>query len=388
MGGCFVGKLSAFVLSGIDEAFLSEVYIEKEHAFTTAMLAKQCFLSIEIIQDEIDALCENGFLVFEGDMYSVTEEGKAFLENEGYKTAVATAAQRQIILTEFCKAMQMPAEKVDCLTSMSIGMTNRSFIIEAGNGQYIFRTPGEGTEQLVDRYREYANYIALEGKGIADVVVYHNPTTGIKVTEYIHDCHTANPKKIEDIMLCMKALKAFHNTNITVPHTFSFEEHIYYYEMLCIQQNVTFAKTYAKEKAEAQKLLALLKETEKQTCFCHIDSVPGNFLISGNKNVTLIDWEYAGMCDPIADTAMWCLSAAYEKDECDKLLYFYLERPPTKNEWIRFYSYLSLGGFLWGLWAYYKASFGQTYGNYIARMSACCLQYSALVQQIINDENT
>ena len=347
---------------------------------TPSSFAKQHFLPEETVQEGVQFLCEKGFLAFVNGNCTITEKGLAFLSMQGTTGTFATADERQTVLSLLCEALQITADTVQHFVPMSVGMTNLSYIVQTANGSYIFRMPGVGTDKLIDRYREYSNYLAVEGAGIADVVVYHNPLTGVKITQYIPNCRTANPKSSKDISVCMSVLRQFHKSGLTVSHTFDFAQYIYYYEILCSQQQVSFSPSHLQEKQAVQWLLSSLNKTEKEFCFCHIDSVPNNFLISSSGSVTLIDWEYAGMCDPLADVAMWCISAAYEKTECDSILPAYLEREPTQNEWSRFYSYLSLGGFLWGLWAYYKASFGATYGNYINRMSAFCLQYYAYAQ--------
>lgn len=265
---------------------------------------------------------------------------------------------------------------------MEMGMTNRSFLVSAKGKEYIFRLPGEGTDQLVDRYREYSNYLALAGKGLSDVVIYHNPVSGIKITEFIHGCRMPDKTNMEDLALCMTALRKMHGCGISVEHTFDFEQRILYYEQLCVQEGIEFLSDYDTCRGLARRVLNELALLPKETCFCHIDSVPGNFLIGPQSEVTIIDWEYAGQCDPIADPAMWCLSARYDKRWCDRTLRLYCGAEPTQNQWKRFYSYLSLGGFMWSLWASYKASLGESYGEYGSKMLDYCRKYAKLLFQM------
>ena len=53
----------------------------------------------------------------------------------------------------------------------------------------------------------------------------------------------------------------------------------------------------------------------------------------------LIDWEYAGMCDPLIDVAMCAIYSYYNENELDWLLRTYLEREPDQKEWLVVYSY-------------------------------------------------
>jgi thiamine kinase-like enzyme len=83
-----------------------------------------------------------------------------------------------------------------------------------------------------------------------------------------------------------------------------------------------------------------------------------------NGTVRLIDWEYAGMCDPLVDISMCAIYSYYNEEETDRLIEIYLKRTPTTEERYTVYAYMALGGFLWSLWAIYKAFLGEEFGEY------------------------
>ena len=358
--------------------------VEKHASFSAKELAAHLFLPEKAVQDAIHELYLQNILLPQKKGYYMTFLGRTALMKYDFEKAETLLHERQEMMKIICETLQISPQDIHHFTPVTLGMTNRSFLVNIKEKQYIFRLPGEGTDQLVDRYREYSNYLALKGSDIADTVVYHNPLTGIKMTEFIADCRMPDKTDAEDLQLCMAALKHFHESGIIVEHTFDFAERIAYYETLCLQGDLPLPVEHKQAKQLVQTLLLLLQNTEKENCFCHIDSVPGNFLIMPNDAIALIDWEYAGMCDPIADVAMWCLSARYEKAACDDLLPIYLTRTPTQNEWLRFYAYLALGGFMWGLWATYKASLGETYGEYIDQMFGYCMQFAPLALRFAN----
>ncbi len=369
-----MNRFSLFILAEVD----------KHPSFSAKELAEHLFLPEKAVQDAIHDLYLQNILLPQKQGFYMTFLGRTTLMKFDFEKAESILHERQEMIKVVCETLQISPQSIHQFTPMAQGMTNRSFLVEIEGKQYIFRLPGEGTDQLVDRYREYSNYLALEGSNIADTVVYHNPITGIKMTEFIADCRTPDKTDTKDLQLCMAALRRFHESGITVEHTFDFAERISYYETLCLQGDLPLPDGHVEAKQLVQNLLLLLQQTEKETCFCHIDSVPGNFLIMPDDTVALIDWEYAGMCDPVADASMWCLSARYDKEACDDLLPLYLTRTPTQNEWLRFYAYLALGGFMWGLWATYKASLGETYGEYIDQMFGYCMQFAPLALQLAN----
>ena len=80
--------------------------------------------------------------------------------------------------------------------------------------------------------------------------------------------------------------------------------------------------------------------------------------------IRLIDWEYAGMCDPMIDVSMATIYSYYNEEEAEKLLAIYCSGNISAEDRFVYYSYIALGGFLWCLWAVYKSSIGEEFGEY------------------------
>jgi len=98
--------------------------------------------------------------------------------------------------------------------------------------------------------------------------------------------------------------------------------------------------------------------------------------------VVLIDWEYSGRQDPIVDVAMFCISAAFNKAQSDRLLKNYLERIPTDEEYARFYTYIATAGLMWSLWSVFKTANGEIFEGYTERTYNLCKKYSKLAEGI------
>jgi thiamine kinase-like enzyme len=114
---------------------------------------------------------------------------------------------------------------------------------------------------------------------------------------------------------------------------------------------------------------------KRPSVLSHIDSVCDNFLFLPNGDIKLIDWEYAGMCDPLIDVSMCAIYSYYNEEEVEKLLEVYLGREATDEEKLVYYSYIALGGFLWCLWAVYKSSLGEEFGDYTLVMYRYAKKY-------------
>lgn len=248
------------------------------------------------------------------------------------------------------------------------GMTNKSFLFEVSGAKYIFRLPGEGTEHMINRHQEYAVYQAIKDLNLSDKLIYFNPETGIKITQYEVGSHNADALNLEEVEKCMKIARLLHSSNIKVSHKFDFRERISYYEELANSLHGILFNDYKDVKQNMEELLSILESLTLPSALTHIDLVSDNFLIKEDGSVRLIDWEYAGMADPIIDVAMFAIYSYYDHKKTMELFEIYLKRKPTDEELLRLYSYISLSGFLWTLWTCYKQALGVTFGDYGLKM--------------------
>ena len=282
-------------------------------------------------------------------------------------------------------ALQTIAENLDCRTGdivdieiLKKGMTNRSFLfrIDRGEnaGKYIMRIPGEGTDQLINRRQEAEVFAAIAGLGFCDNPVYLNPENGYKITKYIEGVHCCDPENEDDLRVCMKKLRSFHEFKIdgkplTVPHTFDLFERIDFYESLW-DGNPSIYRDYEKTKANLISLQPFLEKYRLPYQLTHIDAVPDNFLFDPNKegdlSVQLTDWEYAGMQDKHVDIAMFCIYSMYDKGQIDQLIDIYFEEDGgcDKATRAKIYCYVAICGLLWSNWCEYKRNLGVEFGEY------------------------
>src|SRR6202022_107743 len=72
------------------------------------------------------------------------------------------------------------------ISSLSGGLTNENYLVEAGGERYVMRLPGTSTELLsIDRANEVYNARAAASTGIGPAVLEHIPQLDIMVLEFI-----------------------------------------------------------------------------------------------------------------------------------------------------------------------------------------------------------
>lgn len=282
-----------------------------------------------------------------------------------------------------CQLFHVRPEEITSIHALSSGMTNRLMHFVCQGGEYLMRIPGEGTEKLINRRREYAIYSALAGAGqqIADKVIYLDPNTGYKVTEFWKDSHAADPEDPAQVAACMRHLRLFHEQKLRVDFRFDLREQMEHYETLR-EDSMPFAD-YALTRRHIDELLARVERLPREECLAHIDSVYDNFLFvknaDGSETVRLIDWEYAGMSDPHLDIAMFCIYAYYDQQQTDRAIDAYFEGACPDEIRQKIYCYIAISGLLWTNWCEYKGRMGVKYGAYEMRQYQYAKQFYELV---------
>jgi thiamine kinase-like enzyme len=137
---------------------------------------------------------------------------------------------------------------------------------------------------------------------------------------------------------------------------------------LCREANAIRFKDMAETRGKMLELCRALGGAEASGVLCHVDFNPDNVIKLSDGTVRLVDWEYAGMADPLLDVAMFGIYSYYDRPKIDWLLEIYLKRQATSAERLRLYIYTALGGYLWALWSEYKQAFGVEFGEYGIRM--------------------
>jgi len=261
---------------------------------------------------------------------------------------------------------------IQCVKS---GMTNKSFSFSVKGGTYIYRHPGEGSGKLINRMQEKNVYTAIAHLHLTDENIYLNETTGVKISVFYQNAVNTDARNRKDLEDSMGVLRRIHSSSIKVEHFFDIGLEIKKYLSYCEEIDAIHFKDYKEVHKRMEELLRLPCLLDFSPKLCHIDSNPDNIIRLNDGSLRIIDWEYAGMGDHIMDIAMYSIYACFSKKESLELLGIYLQRPPNKEEKIRLYAYMALGGYLWALWTEYKQAFGVEFGYYGMNMYRYAKEY-------------
>lgn len=260
---------------------------------------------------------------------------------------------RDKITTFLSNIFKVKIDDIISLEPVKKGLTNDSFTFSIRNdGKYVIRIPNTDTSALVNREEEAAVYSAMQGLHISDEILYLDPASGIKITKFVNHAHSLDVYNLDELALALRKLKELHNSGIRVQHTFDLYGIIEKYESR--RGKASLFQNYESIRVNILDLLDCINTTKREYCLCHIDANCDNFLITDDKEVCLIDFEYAGMQDPNLDIAMICLYSQLDRNMIDRIIDTYHGHRVDDTTRYLIYAYIAIGGFIWSIWCEVK----------------------------------
>ena len=261
-----------------------------------------------------------------------------------------------------------PAKNVMKAEILQIGgMSNKNFKVSLDGKNYVLRVPGNGSEGMVERANEEFNAREASRLGITPEIRYFNPKNGIKLADFIENAETLNAatiqrhgtmRKIADIY------KKIHESHIRLKNEFNIFKEIEKYDGLLRQAGVSMYAGWEKVRPRVMELESYLNSLGVDLKPCHNDALYENFIKAQDGTIYLIDWEYSGMNDPMADFAALFIEAGFEKENEDYILDKYFEGEIPANAREKILCYEILWDYLWAQWTVIKESKGDDFGSY------------------------
>ncbi len=233
------------------------------------------------------------------------------------------------------------------------GLTNRVFRIEADGGPYCLRLPGAGTEEYIDRGREAAMARAAADAGVSPDVLHADPATGVMVTRFIDGTVTMTPAGFVDRpgapARAAAVFRRLHESGAVFPARFELFAMIDDYLHILAGKTVDLPEGYFEVLKEAEGIKAALAAHPLPIVACHCDPLCENFLDTGER-MWLVDWEYAGMNDPMWDLGDLSVEAGFTASEDEAMLSAYFPDGASAAERGRMVIYKAMCDLLWTLW--------------------------------------
>lgn len=247
------------------------------------------------------------------------------------------------------------------------GMSNKNFKVDFDGKSYVLRVPGNGSEGMVERVNEAFNATEASKLGINPSIRYFNTETGIKLADFVENAETLNAATIQhhgNMRKIAEIYRTLHNSRIRLRNEFNIFHEIEKYDLLIKKAGAKMYDGWETVKPSVMALEYHLNNLGVDLRPCHNDALYENFIKSGDGTIYLIDWEYSGMNDPMADFAALFIEANFEKENEDYILEKYFEGEIPAEAQQKILCYQILWDYLWAQWTVIKEAKGDDFGTY------------------------
>lgn len=247
------------------------------------------------------------------------------------------------------------------------GMSNKNFRVNFDSRSYVLRVPGNGSDGMVERTNEEYNAQLSCKLGVNPPIRYFNPETGIKLADFIENAETLNAATIQrhdNMRKIAQIYRTVHNSHVRLKNEFNNFKEIEKYDLLMDRVGAVMYDGWQEVRPQVMRLEEHLNKLGVDLKPCHNDGLYENFIKDTEGRIYLIDWEYSGMNDPMADFAALFLEADFAKENENYILgkYFDGEIPAEVPE--KILCYQILWDYLWAQWTVIKEAKGDDFGTY------------------------
>lgn len=244
------------------------------------------------------------------------------------------------------------------------GLTNLSCHFATDDGEWVYRHPGAGTELIIDREAEVEGLETARLLGLDSTFVFANPRRGWKISRFVPNARNLDAHVDSELKEAMEYARRLHESHVTVRRSFSFYEEGKDYERKALERGPIDAEDYWEMSERAGKLNKLLLADGGEPVLCHNDFFGLNFLVAENGEMSLIDWEYAGMGDYANDFGTFAVCEQLSEEEMHRALEHYFGREPTAAEWRHNLAQVGMAGWCWYAWSLLKIAEGDDPGEW------------------------
>ena len=245
------------------------------------------------------------------------------------------------------------------------GLTNLSCHFTTDSGEYVYRHPGVGTEEMINRTAEQQALELARSIGIDSTFIYEDPQKGWKISHFIPNCRELDAHDEVQLKDAMQLARKLHAQDVSINRDFDYLEEGLKYEQLLLKKGPIEVPGYDELRTQAIRAKELASADQAPRCLTHNDFFGLNMLYDEAGKLSLIDWEYSGMSDYASDYGTFVVTSQLDEGEAEKALEYYFGRTPTLEEKRHNFAYVGLAGWCWYVWSLQKESEGDFVGDWL-----------------------
>ena len=243
------------------------------------------------------------------------------------------------------------------------GLTNLSCHFTVDGEEYVYRHPGVGTEEIVDRHAEAAGLRLARELGLDTTFVADDDARGWKIARFVPEARNLDITNADELRQAMRMARSLHTSGRRLERDFDYIQEALHYERLVERHHPIDLPDYVELRTKVMRLKVHTDADGFERVPSHNDFFPPNFLVAADGHIDLIDWEYAGMSDIASDFGTLVVCTQMSVERADEAIGYYFDRTPTTHERRHFWSYVVFAGWCWYVWALAKEAEGDDAGQ-------------------------
>ena len=269
------------------------------------------------------------------------------------------------IIDNICKTLNCDASDIVHIKPLKDGLTNTSFSFDCLGKKYVYRHPGKGTEEYINRLSEAASMRVAAELGIDQTFVAMDENEGWKISKFIENARLLDYENDEDVDKAIDFISRLHRSGKTTPYELRFEKDLEEFKEKLQKRNRFEFEDKEMLEELVRQVIQYLHKDPVEFVLCHGDCYSPNFLVDENGNMSLIDWEYSGMGDAASDIGCFLCCTDYSLDEAKEFINKYFKKNPGVGTQQHFLGMVGLVSYYWFLWALFQESNGKRIGEYL-----------------------
>lgn len=281
------------------------------------------------------------------------------------------------IVDNICRVIGCDGSAITGVSPIKEGISNLSFLFVVNGEGYVYRHPGNGTNEVVNREAEAYSLGIAQKLGLDHTFLYEDVVEGWKISRFIPGCRSFDYDNENDVLEAMGLIRTLHQSGAVSP--WSYDPYKESKELLRLLKKASYPLPgdFDVLSSVIQRLAHLSSLEGGKQVLCHNDFYGPNLLVH-DEGMELIDWEYSAMSDYACDIGNFVAQGSgYSVERAIAILPLYFERNPTDLEIRHCLSYIAIVGFYWYVWAMYKESQGDPTGEWLEIWYKAAKQFSS-----------
>ncbi len=290
------------------------------------------------------------------------------------------------ILDNICATFSCTRGDVTDIKPIKEGLTNLSFKFTVAGKPYVYRHPGPGTDDIINRAAEAFSLSVAKELGVDDTFVYEDADQGWKISRFIDGCTQLDYDDPDQVARAMDLIRMVHTCGVQSQWTFDVMDAARAIIGMLGKRFYPTFPDFDDLTCRIERLDAFVKADGVPLCLCHNDFYAPNFLVRGDE-MYLIDWEYSAMSDYASDLGTFICCSEYTPDQAMGVIDLYFGGSASPSQMRHCLAYVALAAYYWMVWALYKEASGDPVGEWLYLWYRYAIDYSRRALELYEGEN-